>query len=172
MDKFYEQHLGTEKNSFYGLFTILMFFFVSLSVISIFLILTTFMFNVRMIVITLLLVLFAYIMMLIRDKQYSEFEYIFTNGNLQIDVIYNKRRRKTLLDIDVKEFEVFGNAMDIKLQKGTKKEIFIPWNCKEDRYVFVYNKGRKKAGYIAPDEEMLKLINLYNRGKRIWRNDF
>ncbi|MCX7695553.1 MAG: hypothetical protein N2Z71_07610 [Caloramator sp.] len=167
MDKFYEQHLGTEKNSLYGVFTILMFFFGFLAVISIFFILTTFMFNIRMIVITVLLALFAYVMMLIRDKQYSEFEYIFTNGNLQIDVIYNKRRRKTLVDIDIKEFEAFGSERDMKLPNGTKKEIFIPWNCKEDRYVFVYNKGGKKVGYIAPDEEMLKLINLYNRGKRI-----
>ncbi|WDC84623.1 hypothetical protein PL321_02650 [Caloramator sp. mosi_1] len=30
----------------------------------------------------------------------------------------------------------------------------------------MYNKGGKRAGYIAPDEEMLKLINLYNRGEK------
>lgn len=165
MDKFYEQHLGTQKNSLYGVFNALIYVFGFIS--SIALLFTLFTFNIMIFIAFILLSIITYLMVYMRNRQYTEYEYIFTNGNLQIDAIYNKQKRKTLLDIDVKEFEAFGKESDIKVSEATKKNLYIPWNCNEDRYVFLYNKEGKKAGYIAPDEEMLKLINLYNRGKRI-----
>ncbi|WP_027309236.1 DUF6106 family protein [Caloramator sp. ALD01] len=165
MDKFYEQHLGTEKNSLYVVFNVLIYAFGFIS--SIALLFTLFTFNIKFFIGFILLSIITYLMLYMRNRQYTEYEYIFTNGNLQIDAIYNKQKRKTLLDIDVKEFEAFGKESEIKVLDRTKKNLFIPWNCNEDRYVFLYNKQGKKAGYIAPDEEMLKLINLYNRGKRI-----
>lgn len=164
MDKFYEQLLGTTISSTYKLLNILMYVLVIIGVLLF--VLATLTFNFKVFALVLLVFAGAYLVMILRDKQYSEYEYIFTNGNLQIDVIYNQKRRKTLLDLDVKEFESFGKEGDIKIPQGAQIDVYIPWDYKEDRYVFLYNGG-KRAAFISPNEEMLKLINLYFRGKRV-----
>jgi len=97
----------------------------------------------------------------LRDNQYKEYEYIFTNGNLQIDVIYNKSKRKTLIDEDVKNFDAFGKKEEIDVSKDFKRICCIPKDYNGDIYIFKL-KG-KRAVYISPNQEMLKLINEYKR---------
>ncbi|WDC84624.1 hypothetical protein PL321_02655 [Caloramator sp. mosi_1] len=66
--------------------------FAVIAAISLFFTLITF--NKTILTITVFLILIAYLMTILRNKQYREYEYIFTNGNLQIDVIYNKQKEK------------------------------------------------------------------------------
>ncbi|NLP45728.1 MAG: hypothetical protein GX347_01630 [Epulopiscium sp.] len=41
-----------------------------------------------------------------------EYEYIFTNGELDIDQIFNKSRRKRALTVNVKQFEIMAHIED------------------------------------------------------------
>jgi hypothetical protein len=156
MDKFHEQLLRTKKSPKYKLLGAAMYF-------SIF---GAFLFFVTARLVTLIIaVIFAagaFALRILRDRQYKEYEYIFTNGNLQIDVIFNKRKRKTLYDVDVKNFENFGKSSEINVAKGVKIVDCYPWDEKGEQYVILLSENGKQAVYITPNEELLKLMKAYN----------
>lgn len=115
MDKFYEQFLATSKNSTYKLLNVLV--YISGILGGVLFVLPIIPFNL---VISIFFIIMTFVLLKTRDKQYKEFEYIFTNGNLQIDVIYNQKKRKTLVDFDIKDFEAFGSEKEIKYLKEQK----------------------------------------------------
>lgn len=91
-----------------------------------------------------------------------EFEYAYTNGSFDVDVIMNKSKRKTVFQGNVTEFEIFAHVDDrehlaiysnlpaVDLSSGRKKE---------NTYVFVANyKNKKKRFIIEPCEEILKAV--------------
>ncbi|QCX34610.1 hypothetical protein FDN13_13365 [Caloramator sp. E03] len=92
MDKFYEQLLTTKKNIVYIFLNILM--YISAIIIILSLIFSILTFNFAYFIISAIILLLLPIIRYLRDNQYKEFEYIFTNGNLQIDIIYNKKEEK------------------------------------------------------------------------------
>jgi hypothetical protein len=159
MDKFHEQLLRTQKNALYRLLSIYMY-------VSIFLVLATVMLALsgafRLLILTVLFAGTYFFARIMRDRQYREYEYIFTNGNLQIDVIYNMKKRKTLYDVDIKDLEEFGKESEVNPGNNAKRVICFPWSCKEEKYILLMNKSGKQAVYIAPNEELLKLIKIYN----------
>lgn len=104
MDKFYEQFLTTSQSGTYKLLKNLTYASIALAVI--YFIQSVITLNVSVFVFAVISIAVAFLMSRLRDKQYKEYEYIFTNGNLQIDVIYNQR--KTVFDCDVKNFLDFG----------------------------------------------------------------
>lgn len=109
--------------------------------------------------------LFGYL----KDRQYKEFEYTFTNGNLQIDVIYGMKKRKNILDEEVKIFDDFGKESEITIPEGYEKVNCIPWDKEGEAYVILTaSKQKKKAFFILPDEKLLKLINMYHI-RKVWR---
>ena len=92
-----------------------------------------------------------------------EYEYIFTNGELDIDVIYNKATRKRVYNGYVKDFEIMAHAED-----DSHKSAFAAANETKDystgvlserSYTFltVY-KGKRVAITIEPNDEMLAAI--------------
>lgn len=135
--------------------------YISAIIIILSLIFSILTFNFAYFIISAIILLLLPIIRYLRDNQYKEFEYIFTNGNLQIDIIYNKKRRKTIIDKEIREFETYGKINDIKLDNKTNKIYCIPWDNKNDVYVLITNENPKKALYIAPDSEMHKLINIH-----------
>lgn len=165
MDKFYEQFLTTNKSGTYKLLNILTYATIALAVI--YFLASVFTLNVQVFIFAVISIAVAFLMSRLRDKQYREYEYIFTNGNLQIDVIYNQKKRKTLFDCDVKNFLDFGKVAEIKVPQGIKKQELFPWDNKGEKYIILYDENGKKAVIITPDEETLKLIKIYNvRGIR------
>jgi RNA-splicing ligase RtcB len=96
-----------------------------------------------------------------KENSYKEFEYTFTNGNLEIDVIYNKKKRKKILDEDVKNFADFGAADEININGDHKVNKCYPWDCSEKQYVIISGDRGKEAYYIAPDENILKYLRTY-----------
>lgn len=159
MDKFHEQLLKTEKSGLYRVLSVYAYICIFLTVMTA---------GVAMsgaLAWFLITAIFggSYILVrILRDKQYREYEYIFTNGNLQIDVIFNMKKRKTLVDVDIKDLEEFGLESEIKIPNGAKKLICHPWNSKGETYTMILNQNGKQAAVIQPNEEVLKLIKLYN----------
>lgn len=159
MDKFHEQLIKTKKGGKYKLLSFgvyLCMALVALSVVDALMVL-----NLTMTIIAVIFLAWFFLLRYFRDRQYKEFEYIFTNGNLQIDVIYKMKKRKTLYDMDVKNFEDFGKYSEIKFGKEYKRISCAPWDDKNEKYVILLNDKERQAILIAPNEEMLRLINLY-----------
>lgn len=162
MDKFYEQLLTTKKSLKYTVLNILYWIFLIGGLLYFFM--ATISFNVGMTIFSIITIVLAFVLKYFRNNSYREYEYTFTNGNLVIDIIYNMNKRKTLFDEDVKNFEDFGKESDIKIAKDNKPQNCIPWDNNGEVYTIV-SKG--KAYYISPDENLLSLINIYNRVRRV-----
>ncbi|MCX7903195.1 MAG: hypothetical protein N2486_01670 [Caloramator sp.] len=162
MDKFYEQLITTSKSVGYKFLNFLM--YCSFVFAAIYFLFAAFIFSMLYFVAAVILLILGFTFRIFRNRQYKEYEYIFTNGNLQIDIIYNKSKRRTLIDEDIKNFDAFGKVDEIKVSDDYKKIFCIPYDCKSDIYVFL--ASGKRAIYIAPDEEMLRLINMYNIRRR------
>jgi hypothetical protein len=97
----------------------------------------------------------------------TEFEYIVTNGELDIDQIIGKRKRKRLLTIDSRLFEIVAPDSDVN---------FSPYNSTQfreridassrvnPRYFAVCpsKQGGKLLLYFEPNDRILDAVKMYN----------
>lgn len=95
-----------------------------------------------------------------------EYEYIFTNGELDIDCIYNKNKRKRVFSAEAKSFEIFAHVEDKSHESvfdtATEKKDYSSGKIKDNTYVFVCNyKGKKMKITFEPNESLLKAITPY-----------
>ena len=95
-----------------------------------------------------------------------EYEYIFTNGELDIDCVYNRNRRKRMFSGAIKSFEVFdkleskAHASALNMIKEQRD-----YGCgvpKPNTYVFVASyKGKKMKILFEPNENLIKAMTPY-----------
>ena len=93
-----------------------------------------------------------------------EYEYVYTNGELDIDIIYNRARRKRLFSTVVKDFEIMAHVEDKTYAGafGGAQEII---NCHSgeigpNTYAFLTTiKGKRSKVIFEPNEKMLKAIS-------------
>lgn len=92
----------------------------------------------------------------------KEFEYAYTSGNLDIDVIYNRRKRKRVFSGYVEEFEVMAPIDDgqhLFMYDNVKTKDFSSGKILENTYVFVsVFKGKKRKFVIEPCNDILKAM--------------
>ena len=93
----------------------------------------------------------------------KEYEYIFTNGELDIDIIYNKASRKRLFTGEVKNFEIMAPAHDPSHKQAFDNVVevldYSTGNPNENTYAFVTKyKGKRVKVILEPNEEMLDAI--------------
>ncbi|MFI3325585.1 MAG: DUF6106 family protein [Clostridia bacterium] len=105
-----------------------------------------------------------------------EFEYSFTNGDLAIDKITNRKKRKRLLSFDFSKIEEIGyytKNVDKLKNRRVDKTVFACASEKDENSVYVVAKT-KKAGLalivFTPSEKMVEEMKMYV--PRILRNDF
>ncbi len=98
-----------------------------------------------------------------------EFEYIFTDGELDIDKISAKRKRKRMLSVRVSSFEEF-DAFD--LEKYRQKQYDVVYNASAslqepgNYYAVFRNAERKQCILIlTPNEKILEAIQKAARWK-------
>lgn len=85
------------------------------------------------------------------DEKYSEFEYVFTNGDLDFAQIMNQSKRKELLTISMTDVEVMapkGSDRVLRLVsnpniKYTKKDFSSGYNKNQDK---IYELVAKRGG--------------------------
>lgn len=114
----------------------------------------------------LLLVIFICIVIFVSvhliNNLNKEFEYAYTSGILDIDVILNKSKRKRVFSGCVEEFEVMAPVGDIQrlaMYEGLKTKDFSSNAKKGNTYVFVaVYKGKKRKFIIEPCDEILKAM--------------
>lgn len=82
----------------------------------------------------------------------KEYEYILTNNEMDIDVIYNRSRRKRLLTVDMKKIDIMASIED----KDHASDI-----NKEGKLINASDNAKNKNTYaiIAPQETgLLKIL--------------
>jgi hypothetical protein len=76
-----------------------------------------------------------------------EYEYLYVNGELDIDAIYSKQKRKRVGSYDMQELEILApsgsHALDSYLNgQGAKIKDFSSGNPQEKSYILVLNKEK------------------------------
>jgi hypothetical protein len=93
-----------------------------------------------------------------------EYEYAFTDGELDIDVIYNRSRRKRVFTGMVKEFEIMAHVEDKNrmgdFNNAQETRDYSSGVVTENTYAFLtMNKGKRTKVIIEPNEVMLKAFS-------------
>jgi hypothetical protein len=96
-----------------------------------------------------------------------EFEYIVTNGDLDIDTIIARRKRKRLYSGKSKDFELMakvGGDEYREAQKGSRKLLDCSSSIDSPNNWFILTeyKGQKLMVIFAPDDRMLKSLKRFN----------
>lgn len=123
-------------------------------------------FNVYVLIETLVFLGIAVLLFLRRDRLRTEYEYTFTNGDLDFAQVFNNQKRKTLGTMRVKNVEAFGPVDS----NGFRKLINMPglkrrnWFLNRDAklYYFYYQKeSAKNIIILEPSEELVEMIRKY-----------
>ncbi|ONI39503.1 hypothetical protein AN639_01520 [Candidatus Epulonipiscium fishelsonii] len=93
----------------------------------------------------------------------KEYEYILTNNELDIDVIYNRQRRKKVTTIDLKNISIMAGINNAtysgELSNFQKILDLSDGNNTSHTYAIIYPiNGEITKVLITPNEEMVQLI--------------
>lgn len=98
-------------------------------------------------------------------KQISiEYEYIFTNGELDFDKIIGKASRKRIISVRCAEVEKYGDYKNGMVAPGSvnKTHFFCNEDSENQKYMIVKNKDEGMVMLVfAPDERMQGAIEKY-----------
>ena len=96
-----------------------------------------------------------------------EYEYAVTNGELDVDKIIRRKRRKHVISIDSKAFIEFGKKSQEKKNENEKGEyariIDATAHSKthEDYYAVFFKNGQKIKLYFNPTGKMIDIFKVY-----------
>ncbi len=95
-----------------------------------------------------------------------EFEYVFTSGDLDIDKIFNKNKRKHFITVDVRKFEIMApvDSKDHAAELSNYQKIVdcSSGNKKDNTYAaMLVRDGKREKLILEPNEKMLKAIKKY-----------
>ncbi|MBQ8687077.1 MAG: hypothetical protein IJ512_00855 [Ruminococcus sp.] len=125
-----------------------------------------------LLVILMITVVVIYGAYYILSGQGIEYEYTFTNGELDVDKIMGKRRRTNLITVDASKFEAFGELTDDVADKPDATLVLCSDNTGEGEYYadltteeygetrLVFTPSEKMVAYI---EEALPRTLKYHR---------
>jgi len=102
----------------------------------------------------------------IRSRE-IEYEYIVTNGDLDIDKIIARKRRKRILSVNSKDFDVLarykGKYYDKYMDNIQNRIEAVSSMDDKDIYFFIFNqKGEQTIVFFQPEERMLKNFKKFN----------
>ncbi len=94
-----------------------------------------------------------------------EYEYLFCAGELQIDRIFSKEKRKKAKNYELAQMEVLAPEGSSKLDQfnnvSTKNVDFTSGDTGKARYVMIIHNGdAKERVLLEPGEEMIKALKM------------
>ncbi len=94
---------------------------------------------------------------------YVEYEYAFTNGELDVDKIIAKKKRSSLVGINVSSFSDFGKYSDDMEESEDMTVIFATDNVISKEYYadFEHKDYGKTRLVFVPDERMMENIRKF-----------
>lgn len=123
-------------------------------------------FSIPGLVMTLIFLGCAALLFLRKDRLRTEYEYTFTNGELDFAQVFNNQKRKSLGTMRVKNVEAFGPVDS----EGFRKLINMPglkrknWflNRGANLYYFYYQKDNNKNMIVLePSAELVDMVKKY-----------
>ncbi|MCC8015760.1 MAG: DUF6106 family protein [Eubacterium sp.] len=115
--------------------------------------------TIFLVVFTIVIAVFA--MNFLLNKEY---EYTYAEGELDIDLIYNKSRRRRVFTGSIQEFEVIAPYKDkehLDFYKNFPLRDYSGGLVAENTYVFVASyKGKKARFVIEPNERLLEMLRI------------
>lgn len=123
-------------------------------------------FDIVTLVLTLISAGMAVLLFLRRDRLRTEYEYTFTNGELDFAMVFNNQKRKTLGTMKVQNVEAFGPVTGdaFKRYVSMKDVKTNNWflNRGAELYFFYFAKdGKKKLIIIEPSQDLVVMIKKY-----------
>ena len=108
----------------------------------------------------------AVLLFLRRDRLRTEFEYTFTNGEMDFAKVFNNQKRKSLGTMRVKNVEAFGPVNSAAFQRyitmpGIKREHWFLNRGAELYYFYFVKDGNKRVIILEPTDEMVEMIKKY-----------
>ena len=105
------------------------------------------------------------------SRRNMEYEYTFTNGELDVDVVYAKKRRVHLLTVRAKEFNICAPVYDERYKdayvrgKELKKTIqaVSSMSSRDIYFADFYLNGEHARLLFEPSRRMIEAIARYNR---------
>lgn len=99
-----------------------------------------------------------------------EYEYSVTNGEIDIDKIVNKRKRKKMYTADCKDIEIMAKLTSKRYNESIatvpKKIVAVSSMKSPDVYFAMLNiQGKRALIYFEPNEKMIKTIKSIVPGK-------
>ena len=123
-------------------------------------------FSVGALIETVVMLGMAVFLYLRKDRLRTEFEYTFTNGDLDFAQVFNNQKRKTLGTMRVKNVEAFGPVDSdhfrrlINTPGLTRRNWFLNRGAK--LYYFYYQKeNTKNMIVLEPSDELVDMICKY-----------
>ena len=115
------------------------------------------------IVFTVLFVGAAVLGYLYKDRLRTEYEYTFTNGQLDFAAVYNNRKRKALGTMNLKNISACGKVTSGSFNRyintpGIKRSNWFVNREADLFYIYFEKEGNKRIIIMEPNEEMEKLI--------------
>ncbi|MCE5342837.1 MAG: hypothetical protein LLF96_04505 [Eubacteriales bacterium] len=123
-------------------------------------------FSVLALIITLVFCGLAVLLYLYKDHLRTEYEYTFTNGDLDFAKVFNNSKRKSLGTMRVKNVEGFGPVDSDNFRKminmpGIKRNNWF-LNRDANLYFFYYQKESNRTVIVLePSQELVDMIKKY-----------
>ncbi len=96
-----------------------------------------------------------------------EFEYLYFNGDLDVDIIYRKMKRKKVFSMNVSDMEILApiDAMEVKHYQKLRTFDYSSGSNSGNEYVMILsNNGQKARIIFEPNEKIVE--DLYWRAPR------
>lgn len=97
----------------------------------------------------------------------KEYEYIYTDGHLDIDCVYHRSTRRSMVSIDCREFEIVAPAEAAEHQRLFEKKYDKVLDAgrggvRENTYIAICNRdGNTLKMYFEPNERILEAMKKY-----------
>ena len=110
-----------------------------------------------------------------KDKIRTEYEYTFTNGQMDFAKVFNNKRRKNLGTMNVRNVEACGMVASGSFNRyinmpGIKRTNWFLNREAELFYFYFQKEDQKRIIIIEPSEEMVSMIKKYI-GQGVWQNN-
>lgn len=168
MDRFMEQvvvkHNRGLNEVLYVLSMVMMIFFGLIALMGLNLIFMAF--SVGLLIELLFCAGAAVFIFFFRDRLRTEYEYTFTNGDLDFAMVFNNQKRKSLGSLKVRNVDAFGPVSSQSFQryvsmKDIKRNNWFLNRGAELYYFYFQKEGNKRLIILEPNEELVDYIKQY-----------
>ncbi len=156
MDNFYEQLITTHKTTVYKAVNASFYVFGFLALITL-----------SALPIFIVCVILAVAAFFGKKQLYVEYEYVFTNGEIDVDKIVEMKKRSRVANFNIKNVELLApeSSSSVKdfANKPSKVLDLYPKTTDKTMYVAMVTGGNERLQIkFVPDEEFINLCYKYN----------